>query len=54
MDLDRRTVFAGGAALGAVTLAAPALAQARTEWRMVTTWPRNAPAGKFGVLWMLT
>jgi TRAP-type mannitol/chloroaromatic compound transport system substrate-binding protein len=43
MNLDRRAMLAGGATLGASTLAAPAIAQARTEWRMVTTWPRNAP-----------
>jgi len=30
------------AALGA-TLAAPAIAQERIEWRMVTPWPKNAP-----------
>ena len=27
----------------AATLAAPALAQGRIEWRMVTIWPRNLP-----------
>jgi TRAP-type mannitol/chloroaromatic compound transport system substrate-binding protein len=43
MNLDRRAVLAGGGSLGASTLTAPAIAQARTEWRMVTTWPRNAP-----------
>ncbi len=45
--MDRRsflkasTVGAGAAA--ASTLAAPAIAQGRITWRMVTTWPRNFP-----------
>ncbi|TVS00021.1 MAG: TRAP transporter substrate-binding protein [Rhodobacteraceae bacterium] len=45
--MDRRsflkasTVGAGAAA--ASTLAAPAVAQGRITWRMVTTWPRNFP-----------
>ena len=43
MAVDRRAVLTSGAALGASTLAAPAIAQERTEWRMVTTWPKNAP-----------
>ncbi|MEM9278627.1 MAG: TRAP transporter substrate-binding protein [Pseudomonadota bacterium] len=34
-------MFAGSATLPA--LAAPSLAQSRTEWRMVTSWPRNLP-----------
>ena len=36
---------AGAAAAGAsaAALAAPAIAQGRTEWRMVTPWPRNTP-----------
>jgi TRAP-type mannitol/chloroaromatic compound transport system substrate-binding protein len=38
--MDRRTLLAAGAA---TTLAAPALAQARSRWRMVTTWPKGAP-----------
>ena len=33
-----------GVAAGAVALAAPAFAQGKkTEWRMVTTWPKNFP-----------
>jgi TRAP-type mannitol/chloroaromatic compound transport system substrate-binding protein len=43
MAVDRRAVVTGGAALGASALAAPAIAQGRMEWRMVTTWPKNAP-----------
>jgi TRAP-type mannitol/chloroaromatic compound transport system substrate-binding protein len=39
--MDRRTLLAGAAA--ASSLAAPAIAQERTRWRMVTTWPKNAP-----------
>ncbi len=34
---------AGLAGAGAATLAAPAIAQERTTWRMVTTWPKNFP-----------
>jgi len=44
--MERRQ-FLKGAALGGVaaasTLAAPAIAQERITWRMVTTWPRNFP-----------
>ena len=44
--MERRQ-FLKGAALGgaaaASTLAAPAIAQERITWRMVTTWPRNFP-----------
>ena len=43
MTVDRRAILAGGAALGASTLAAPAIAQQKIQWRMVTTWPKNAP-----------
>jgi TRAP-type mannitol/chloroaromatic compound transport system substrate-binding protein len=43
MTVDRRSVVTGGAALGASALATPAIAQGRMEWRMVTTWPKNAP-----------
>jgi hypothetical protein len=35
-----------GAAVGGLasaSLATPALSQGRTEWRMVTLWPRNLP-----------
>jgi TRAP-type mannitol/chloroaromatic compound transport system substrate-binding protein len=45
--MDRRSALkrtlTAGAAAGAAGLAAPALAQARIEWRMVTTWPKNFP-----------
>lgn len=37
------TGAATGAAAAAAALPAPALAQGRTEWRMVTTWPKNTP-----------
>jgi TRAP-type mannitol/chloroaromatic compound transport system substrate-binding protein len=43
MNVDRRAVITSGVTLGASALAAPAIAQGRTEWRMVTTWPKNAP-----------
>lgn len=44
-NLSRRTFFkrAGVAGAGAATLAAPAIAQDKTTWRMVTTWPKNFP-----------
>ena len=38
-----RTSALGGAAAAATSLAAPAVAQGRMTWRMVTTWPRNFP-----------
>ena len=45
--MDRRTFIKasalGGTAAAASTLAAPAIAQGRITWRMVTTWPRNFP-----------
>ena len=42
--MNRRGILAAGGAAAAVTgLAAPALAQGRVEWRMVTLWPRNLP-----------
>ena len=37
------TAAVGGAAAAAATFPAPAIAQGRTEWRMVTTWPKNFP-----------
>jgi TRAP-type mannitol/chloroaromatic compound transport system substrate-binding protein len=42
-DVVRTTL--GGAALGAAASAfpAPAIAQGRMEWRMITTWPKNFP-----------
>jgi TRAP-type mannitol/chloroaromatic compound transport system substrate-binding protein len=45
----KRREFLTGAAVAGVTastvgtLAAPAYAQGKQEWKMVTTWPRNAP-----------
>jgi TRAP-type mannitol/chloroaromatic compound transport system substrate-binding protein len=46
--LDRRSFFskagiAGVGAVAATTLAAPAIAQDKITWRMVTTWPKNFP-----------
>jgi TRAP-type mannitol/chloroaromatic compound transport system substrate-binding protein len=42
--MKRRRFLAGaGAAAAASPLAAPAIAQGRIEWRMVTLWPRNFP-----------
>lgn len=45
--MDRRSILkktlTTGAAAGAAAFAAPAIAQSRVEWRMVTTWPKNFP-----------
>ncbi len=45
--MDRRRFLAAstvaGATAAASTLPAPAIAQDRTEWTMVTSWPRNLP-----------
>jgi TRAP-type mannitol/chloroaromatic compound transport system substrate-binding protein len=43
--VDRRRMLAGLAAgaAGATTLAAPAIAQGKMEWRMVTAWPKGLP-----------
>jgi TRAP-type mannitol/chloroaromatic compound transport system substrate-binding protein len=43
MHVDRRALLASGAVLGASAFGPPALGQGRMEWRMVTTWPKNAP-----------
>src|SRR5688572_14935262 len=40
--MDRRH-FVAAAAIGAGTLAAPALSQGIRELRMITTWPRTLP-----------
>jgi len=44
MAMKRRS-FLKAAAIGAsaTALAAPAIAQGRVEWKMVTLWPRNFP-----------
>ncbi|MEM9441064.1 MAG: TRAP transporter substrate-binding protein [Pseudomonadota bacterium] len=44
MTFDRRTVLTAGA-VGAASMVgtAPSIAENKTTWRMVTTWPRNAP-----------
>jgi TRAP-type mannitol/chloroaromatic compound transport system substrate-binding protein len=42
--MKRRQFIRGAAFAGAAAgLAAPAIAQERTTWRMVTTWPKNFP-----------
>lgn len=43
--MQRRKLFGamGTGAIAAAALAAPAIAQSRIEWRMVTTWPKNFP-----------
>jgi TRAP-type mannitol/chloroaromatic compound transport system substrate-binding protein len=39
----RRKFLAAAAAGTAATLSAPAIAQGRVRWKMVTTWPKNFP-----------
>jgi len=43
--MKRRMILrsAGTGVAAAAALAAPAIAQGRQEWRMVTTWPKNFP-----------
>jgi len=44
MTASRRTALkAALAAVGSATLAAPAIASGRIEWKMVTSWPKNLP-----------
>ncbi|MGI9506449.1 MAG: TRAP transporter substrate-binding protein [Geminicoccaceae bacterium] len=45
MTLDRRSILGAAGAMGAATFSstAPSIAEGKTVWRMVTTWPRNAP-----------
>ena len=40
--MTRRSFLVGSAA-AATSLAAPAIAQGKMEWKMVTSWPKNAP-----------
>ncbi|MDH3472521.1 MAG: TRAP transporter substrate-binding protein [Rhodospirillales bacterium] len=43
-NINRRRLLAGGGALaGGLALAAPAVAQERFEWNLVTSWPKDAP-----------
>jgi len=42
-SLPRRKLLMGAAAAPAALLAAPAVAQERIEWSLVTSWPRNLP-----------
>ncbi|MCK6452153.1 MAG: TRAP transporter substrate-binding protein [Alphaproteobacteria bacterium] len=39
----RHFLASAGVAAAAAPLAAPALAQGKIEWKMVTAWPKNAP-----------
>ena len=41
--VGRRRLLAAGGALAASGLAAPAVAQERHDWILVTSWPKNAP-----------
>ena len=38
-----RTIAGGTAAAATATMAAPAIAQGRRQWKMVTAWPKNLP-----------
>lgn len=40
--MDRRK-FLGAATVGSAALAAPAIAQDKIQWKMVTAWPKNLP-----------
>lgn len=42
-EFIKTAAVAGAGVAAASSLAAPAIAQGRLEWRMVTTWPRNFP-----------
>lgn len=39
----KRRAFLGAAGVGVASLAKPAIAQSRVEWRMVTAWPKDLP-----------
>jgi TRAP-type mannitol/chloroaromatic compound transport system substrate-binding protein len=39
--IAKASVASAGLACG--TLASPAIAQGKVEWRMVTAWPKNLP-----------
>ncbi len=41
--LTRRNILAAGGVAAASTLAAPAIAQNRLSWKMITAWPKNFP-----------
>ncbi|MCB9946817.1 MAG: TRAP transporter substrate-binding protein [Rhodospirillaceae bacterium] len=43
LKVSRRRLAAVGGAMAAGSMAGPALAQERRLWRMVTSWPANAP-----------
>lgn len=38
-----RAIGTGAAAISGATLAAPAIAQSKMQWKMVTSWPKNLP-----------
>ena len=39
----REFIKLGAVGVGASTLAAPAIAQDKRQWKMVTAWPKNLP-----------
>lgn len=48
----RKFLAAGGASVAASTLAAPAIAQGKLEWRMITSWPPNLPGPGTSANWL--
>lgn len=42
-DVIKKGLMGAGGVAAATTLSAPAIAEERITWRMVTTWPRNFP-----------
>ena len=44
----RKFLKAGVAGAAAATLASPAIAQDKREWKMVTAWPKNLPGPGVG------
>jgi TRAP-type mannitol/chloroaromatic compound transport system substrate-binding protein len=43
LRVSRRALLAGSGAAAAAGLAAPAIAQGKRRWKMVTAWPKNFP-----------
>jgi TRAP-type mannitol/chloroaromatic compound transport system substrate-binding protein len=48
--LKRATLAGGAAVTAAAAFPKPAITQSRTEWRMVTTWPKNFPGQGTGAV----
>jgi TRAP-type mannitol/chloroaromatic compound transport system substrate-binding protein len=54
--MDRRKFLkaaSAGSALGvSASISAPAISQGRTEWRMITAWPKNLPGPGTSAAWL--